>query len=65
MTNSSAHKKGPPGFGGPSLGRNTPRSKNSSRAIAISIWRVIVFRPSSFKQENGCWIVFFGTEAVK
>jgi hypothetical protein len=34
---SSARKKGPPVFGGPSLGRNAPRSKTSSLVIALSI----------------------------
>ena len=66
-TNSSAHKKGPPAFGGPSLGRNTPRSKNNSRAIATSIWRVIVSGclRSNMKMAAGSFLRNRGCEVMK
>jgi hypothetical protein len=60
----SARKKGPPAFGGPSLGRNALRSKAPLEPVTSKDGRRLF--PAVFTQK-GKWLRdrFFGTEAVK
>jgi hypothetical protein len=60
----SARKKGPPMFGGPSLGRNAPRSKAPLEPVTSKNGRRLF--PAVFTQK-GKWLRdrFFGTKAVK
>jgi hypothetical protein len=53
---SSARKKGPPAFGGPSLGRNALRSKAPLEPVTSKNGKRLF--PAVFTQkENGCGIV--------
>ena len=64
MVMASARKKGPPAFGGPSLGRNALRSKAPLEPVTRKNGRRLF--PAVFTQK-GKWLRdrFFGTEAVK
>jgi hypothetical protein len=56
MMASSARKKGPPAFGGPSLGRNVLRSKTPLEPVTSKNGKRLF--PAVFTQkENGCGIV--------
>ena len=50
-------QKGPPGLGGPSLGRNAPKSKPPLGPVTGQRMTGDCFWQSSFKKENGCGIV--------